>query len=594
MAPSPLRRDYSLGGEFFETNIRRTPSLKAPLDPISPQTFILRTESVASSETEDTSTFGLDGLDGADHNGAQETLHARSTDEPILDGRQIDMLSIDSARPTISMDAQRKRTFSPSVTSASVLSDGDGRRSNARSSTKMPEFFSQTVFQTCLQNPTISHQLLRFSQSRLAGENMEFLARVQRHHALVDEVRKSMYETHRDYISSRAPNQINIEEQSLLKVNSEAKTALQTTLPLLESVWQDAQADVERLVFGNIYSDFVRQQMSLSAAKALGNDQNKYAGLGDCFVLTDPSKADNPIVFASDGFVKVTGYSRSEIIPRNCRFLQGQHTDQSSIRRLKRSIEHRQESVELLLNLRKDGSPFWNLLYTTPLFSQTSQGHDRQPIFFLGGQINCSSTIHNQSDVLRILSQSKEEEQPATQLSAPPPLRQPRSQSFLNAFRRPSRMSAAPQKTPGMENILLNQMEEVPLESQINKFYTAYSNYIIINYSTWLISFISAGLADTLFPIKAKSALHAHAIGADVFKFLSNHGTGSLNWEFKSSVKSALKMGNAITLDLKLCARPLMGLERFALHWTPLKDEGGAVGWIVLTLGNEHRVGMAY
>lgn len=77
------------------------------------------------------------------------------------------------------------------------------------------------------------------------------------------------------------------------------------------------------------------------------------------------SIADNPIVFASDGFVKVTGYSRLDIIPRNCRFLQGNHTDHAAVRRLKTCIGENKESVELLLNYRKTGEPFWNLLYVS-------------------------------------------------------------------------------------------------------------------------------------------------------------------------------------------------------------------------------------
>ena len=78
----------------------------------------------------------------------------------------------------------------------------------------------------------------------------------------------------------------------------------------------DSQDEIERLVATDIYSRFVRHQMSMSASKALAGDRGRYAGLGDCFVLTDPAKADNPIVYASDGFVKVTGYTRNEIIPR--------------------------------------------------------------------------------------------------------------------------------------------------------------------------------------------------------------------------------------------------------------------------------------
>lgn len=103
------------------------------------------------------------------------------------------------------------------------------------------------------------------------------------------------------------------------------------------------------------------------------------------------------------------------------------------------------------------------------------------------------------------------------------------------------------------------------------------------------MNFISGGIIDLLFPIRATSAYHAQAVGTDIFRFLANHGSGSLSWDFKSTVKSALKMGQAVSLDLKLCARPYMGFERFVLHWTPLKDENGAVVWVVLTLGNEQR-----
>lgn len=105
-----------------------------------------------------------------------------------------------------------------------------------------------------------------------------------------------------------------------------------------------------------------------------------------------------------------------------------------------------------------------------------------------------------------------------------------------------------------------------------------------------LIAFVSGGIIDLLFPIKAKTAYHALAVGSDVFKFLNNHGSGSgTSWEFKSTVKNALKMGQAVSLELKLCAKPTMGIEKFMLHWTPLKDETGGVKWIVLTLGNEQR-----
>lgn len=49
------------------------------------------------------------------------------------------------------------------------------------------------------------------------------------------------------------------------------------------------------------------------------------------FVLSDPHLPDNPIVYASQGFLSMTGYSREEIIGRNCRFLQGPDTDRRTV-----------------------------------------------------------------------------------------------------------------------------------------------------------------------------------------------------------------------------------------------------------------------
>ncbi len=40
-------------------------------------------------------------------------------------------------------------------------------------------------------------------------------------------------------------------------------------------------------------------------------------------LITDPNKPDNPVVFANEAFIRLTGYSRAEIIGHNCRFLQG-------------------------------------------------------------------------------------------------------------------------------------------------------------------------------------------------------------------------------------------------------------------------------
>ena len=174
-----------------------------------------------------------------------------------------------------------------------------------------------------------------------------------------------MSNIHHNFISTNSLEQLNLPEPLMQKLHKDVKYNLTSTLPKLHAVFSVAKGDIETLVASDIYPRFVRHQMTMSATKALASDREKYAGLGDCFVLTDPTKADNPIVVASDGFVKVTGYPRKDIIPRNCRFLQGRDTDRSSVRRIREGVDRKEETVELLLNYKKNGDPFWNLLYTS-------------------------------------------------------------------------------------------------------------------------------------------------------------------------------------------------------------------------------------
>lgn len=391
-------------------------------------------------------------------------------DSQVATGQTNDKDNIEQFRKLdFNLDAIEERSsYEPSISTLSRASHNTAI--NSSSGGRLPDFFAPEVFQIVLHNPTTRHQLLKFSQTRLCGENLEFLEKVDQYNKLLNEVARYMFEIHRDYISVNADNQINIAESLLIKVNRELKAALASTLPKLESVFVAAQNDIERLVASDIYPRFVRHQMTMSATKALADDRGRYGGLGDCFVLTDPAKADNPIVYASDGFVKVTGYPRNEIIPRNCRFLQCRHSDTSAVKRLREAINSREESVELLLNQKKTGEPFWNLLYTTPLYDPSGN-----VVFFLGGQINCSTTIHNASDVLRILSMSNDLDERAAEgvMSSEPTKNTSRTTKFFASLR--SKPAVESYRQPGMEGGILNRIEKMDLRKQMNTFYAAYS-----------------------------------------------------------------------------------------------------------------------
>lgn len=108
-------------------------------------------------------------------------------------------------------------------------------------------------------------------------------------------------------------------------------------------------------------------------------------------VITDPAQVDNPIVFCNEAFQGLTGYTREEIIGRNCRFLQGPDTDANAVARVRHAIENGHDVDVDLLNYRKDGSTFWNALYMSPV--RDNQGVIR---FFFASQMDVSDRIEAQ------------------------------------------------------------------------------------------------------------------------------------------------------------------------------------------------------
>lgn len=83
--------------------------------------------------------------------------------------------------------------------------------------------------------------------------------------------------------------------------------------------------------------------------------------------LADLTQEDEPLVYANDGFERITGYPADEIVGRNCRFLQGEDTDPAAVTRMREAIENRSSVQVELLNYRKDGTPFWNEVTLAPI-----------------------------------------------------------------------------------------------------------------------------------------------------------------------------------------------------------------------------------
>ncbi len=85
-------------------------------------------------------------------------------------------------------------------------------------------------------------------------------------------------------------------------------------------------------------------------------------------ILTDPNIADNPIVFANKAFLDLTGYEETEVLGRNCRFLQGPQTDRELVADLRSAVANRQSIALEILNYKRDGTPFWNAVFIGPVY----------------------------------------------------------------------------------------------------------------------------------------------------------------------------------------------------------------------------------
>lgn len=102
-------------------------------------------------------------------------------------------------------------------------------------------------------------------------------------------------------------------------------------------------------------------------------------------IITDPRRPDNPIVFANDAFLRLTGYERHEVIGKNCRFLQGPKTDKAAVAQIRDAVSGEADLSVDILNYRKDGSTFWNALYISPVSNDKGELQ-----FFFASQLDVS------------------------------------------------------------------------------------------------------------------------------------------------------------------------------------------------------------
>jgi two-component system cell cycle sensor histidine kinase/response regulator CckA len=110
-----------------------------------------------------------------------------------------------------------------------------------------------------------------------------------------------------------------------------------------------------------------------SAEKELLLRDRAIRAVASGILITAPDQPDNPIIYASPGFERQTGYSPEEVVGKNCRFLQGKDTDPNVVAQIREAVREGKQCDVEFLNYRKDGTPFWNNLSISPVHSQTGR-----------------------------------------------------------------------------------------------------------------------------------------------------------------------------------------------------------------------------
>ncbi|PLB50035.1 hypothetical protein P170DRAFT_354258, partial [Aspergillus steynii IBT 23096] len=311
--------------------------------------------------------------------------------------------------------------------------------------------------------------------------------------------------------------------------------------------------------------------------------------LAEVFCLTDPSRPDNPIIFASEEFHRTTQYGMDYVLGRNCRFLQGPQTNPNSVRRIREAIKDGRHHSELFLNYRRDGSPFMNLLQCAPLCD--SQGKIR---YFIGAQIDVSGlamdgaqmdSLHNlkaqiesseREESSEHRQETKSEFQELGELFSPKELRNVNEhggslfQPVLDAGGRTWLMPESPREVEGGEVRIGGPAPTAPTPAS-NSLVGVYRHYLLVRpYPSLRVLFTSPSLRIPGILQSSFFARIAESIERD-------------------ELHQAMMVGRSVTARVLWVSPRMKEQGRFRwVHCTPLLANNGQVGvWMVVIVDDE-------
>lgn len=533
----------------------------------------------------------------------------------------------------------RSPFFSPGIWTGNTFGEPDARTNLEQFedafTPQLPilDVFAMKTVNSVLKDQAAVARMRLFAQSRGRYKDIDFLMKVEEYSNTMNMVSTIMANISMKFTGVAASQPIRLPMAVSKSLNTDIKNVSSSLLPGLESLFDDAKSHIERSLSQDIYPDFLKNQLSLGL-QTIGpgySPSQICSGFGDSFCITDSYQEDCPIVFVSDGLAGLTGYNHDELVDRNCRFLQGPGTRASGVDRIRDAVNKNHEWSELLLNYRKDGRVFWNLLFTAHLM-----GLDGQVRYHLGGQVDVTEVLESHQSVAGLLGYvpplrdrklptldeqenrgswrnafSSKERRPARERDAKYPPQTSRNK-FFKGFRRHSRgdTPVSPIDTESTHDLSTSE-PSTPMDHRgsINlpspptpthhAVLSPYSRFIVLEYipagmttgsgsdkkslrAQLPVAFCSTAVMDSLNSGSTQRCL-ADVIGNNVFKVLSEAGNSpSVNKSFKATVRASIAEGKPAKLDLTLNGNSLRRPRGLSLS-----RKSSGVGLAALGLGGE-------
>lgn len=84
--------------------------------------------------------------------------------------------------------------------------------------------------------------------------------------------------------------------------------------------------------------------------------------------ICDPNKEDTPLIFVNETFCKIFGYTKEEVLGKNCRFLQNNEREQINLEKIRKAIKDKTSTTTVLRNYTKNGKLIYNEIKISPNF----------------------------------------------------------------------------------------------------------------------------------------------------------------------------------------------------------------------------------